>query len=102
MNLQELEEEEKRLSELLSDNRQKQREINTDIFLSKYGVKIGDIIEFKDGKETITGMLHRIEYNGTKVYYPYVMQLNSDGKAGKREKRCWWSGFETIKLVKHT
>lgn len=100
MNLQELEKEETDLNYLLSINRERQRVIHTNNFLSKYGIKFGDTVEFMDGSEKITGVFDRIEYNGVKVAHPFVKQLNSDGKVGKRDKRCWWSGLNTLKLVK--
>ena len=56
MNLQELQNEERQLVEILSNNRSKQREIYTDEFLYHHGIKIGDTIEFMDGKETVPGL----------------------------------------------
>lgn len=98
MELKELEQEEKRLMELLDANRKSQRVIHTQIFLSKYGINIGDTVEFEDGREKVVGVLDRLEYSGVLVNYPMIRLFNSDGKLGKREKRCWWSSFETLKL----
>lgn len=99
MNLDKLILEEKELSILLSNNRAKQRDIHTIEFMAKHGIKLGDTIEFEDGREKVRGVFHRIEYNGVKISYPYVLQFNQDGKVGKRERRCWWSQQETIKLI---
>jgi hypothetical protein len=82
-------EEEKNILFLLNENRKEQKRINTDNFLNKLGIEIGDIIEFKDGNDLVRGKFHKIDYSGVKPQYVYVLLFNSDGKIGKREKRCY-------------
>jgi signal peptidase I len=91
--------EEKELLAKISENRNKQRDYYTALFCEKYKVKIGDTIKFKDGKDTLTGVIDHFEYSGVKPNYPIVLLINNDGKVGKREKRCWWSALETIEVV---
>ena len=92
--------EEKELLIAIHENRVKQRNYNTKMFCKKYGIKIGDTIKFKDGKDIITGVISKFEYSGVKPNYPVVLLFNQDGKVGKREKRCWLSSLETIEVVK--
>lgn len=99
MNLQELEKQESELTNALYENLCRQREINASAFMEKYGIQIGDTISFMDGKEVVKGEFHKLEYYGAKVNYPYVLMINSDGKVGKRERRCWWSNLGTIKKI---
>lgn len=91
--------EEKELLAKISENRNKQRDYYTNLFCEKYKIKIGDTIKFKDGKDTVTGVINRFEYSGVKPNYPIVLLFNNDGNVGKREKRCWWSSLETIEVV---
>jgi len=97
--LSQLVQEEATILDSLSTNRAEQRDIRTEIFLEKYGIKIGDAIEFNEGKETIRGVITSLEYNGVKPVYVVVNQFNSDGKVVKREKRCWYSSLGTIKKL---
>lgn len=101
MNLEQLKQQEKELSDLLSVNRNKQRDYYTTLFCEKYKIKIGDTIKFKDGKDTVVGVINRFDYSGVKPNYPVVSLFNSDGKVGKREKRCYYSSLESIEVVQH-
>ena len=91
--------EEKELLAKISENRNKQRDYYTNLFCEKHKIKIGDTIKFKDGKDTVIGVIDHFEYSGVKPNYPIVLLFNNDGKVGKREKRCWWSALETIEVV---
>ena len=91
--------EEKELLIAIHENRLKQKNYNTEKFCEKYGIKIGDTIKFKDGKDIVTGVISKFEYSGVKPTYPIVLLFNQDGRVGKREKRCYWSSLETIEVV---
>lgn len=100
MNLQELKIQEEELIEQLSDNRTKQREINRDSFFQKHGIKFGDTIEYMSGKVKVVGVVHRLEYNACEVNHCYILKHNSDGNAGKLEKRIWMDEMKTVKVIK--
>ena len=98
--LEELKQQEKSLLLQLEENKNEQRAINTEEFLNKYGIKFGDTIQFEDGSKTVTGVFDRLTYSQSEPRYPIVKLFNADGKPGKREAQCWWSGLNTIKVVK--
>ena len=94
--------EEQELLNKLHKNREKQREIYTAEFLKEHGIKIGDTIEFEEGRHIVTGVVNRLEYSGTKPNYVMALTFKSDGNVGKREVRCYWSSLKTIKVIKST
>lgn len=99
MNLEQLKQQEKELTELLSENRNKQRELNKIAFIQKHGVDVGDIVEWMDGNTPRKGVISEIEFSGTTPNYYKAQLFNSDGKAGKRDARIWSYSLNSIKLV---
>lgn len=100
MNLQELKQQEKELTDLLSENRSKQKELNKIAFIQKHGVDVGDIVEWMDSSNIPRkGVVSEIEFSGTTPNYYKAQLFNSDGKVGKRDTRIWSFSFNSIKLV---
>ena len=99
MNLEQLKQQEKELTDLLIENRVKQRELNTIAFIQKNGFDVGDIVEWIDGKNQKKGIISEIECTGTIPYYYKAQLFNSDGKVGKRESRIWSYSLNSIKLI---
>ena len=99
MNLEQLKQQEKELTELLSENRSKQRELNRITFIQKNGFDIGDIVEWMDGKNQKKGIISEIECSGTIPNYYKAQLFNSDGKVGKREAIIWSYSLNSIKLI---
>jgi hypothetical protein len=99
MNIEQLKQEENKLVDLLTENRNKQRELNKIAFIEKYGVNIGDTIEWMDGRTPRKGVVTEIEFSGVDANYYKALLFNADGKIGKRESRIWYSSFNSIKLI---
>ena len=99
MNLEQLKQEEENLLNLLSENRSKQKELNRIEYVKKWGVDIGDTVEWLDGKTIRTGVISKIEYSGVNPNYYWASLFNSDGKVGKREMRIWSWNLKEIKLI---
>lgn len=94
--------EENELLTAISENKRKQKEYYTNLFCEKYKIKIGDTISYKEGKDNkdiVVGVLDHFQYSDVHPYAPVVLLFNSDGKVGKREKKCWYSSLETIEVV---
>lgn len=100
MGLELLELEEKDLRERLSVNLSAQREIKTEKFLKKYGIQIGDIIEFMDGRTKKTGVFNRIIYNLTEPVNIVIRLLKKDGTEGKMEVSPWVCHLDMLRLVR--
>jgi hypothetical protein len=99
MTIEQLEKEEKELSKLLNANREKQRELNKNIFISKLGIDVGDTVEWMDGSTLRNGMISEIEFSGVKPTYYKAVLFNSNGKIGKRDVRIWSYSIGSLKLV---
>ena len=99
MNLDQLKQEEEKLLNLISENRSKQKELNRIEFVKKWGIDIGDTVEWVDGKTIRTGVISKIEYSGVNPYYYWALLFNSDGKLGKREIRLWSWNLDGIKSI---
>lgn len=99
MNLEQLKQQEKELTNLLSENRSKQRELSKIAFIQKHGFDVGDAVEWMDGKTPRKGVISEIEFSGTTPNCYKAKLFNSDGKIGKREMRIWSFSFKSIKLV---
>ena len=99
MNLEQLKQQEKELTDLLSENRSKQRELNKIAFIQKHGVNVGDTVEWMDGNTPRKGVISEIEFSGTTPNYYKAQLFNSDGKIGKRDMRIWSFSLNSIKLV---
>ena len=99
MNLEQLKQQEKELQDLLSENRNKQRELNKLSFIEKHGINIGDTVEWMDGNTPRKGVIKYIEFNGVKPNYYIANLFNSDGKVGKRDVRIWSYSYTTLKLA---
>lgn len=97
--IEELLKEEKYLLERLSHNRKKQRELYTERFCSRTGVKIGDTVSFMDGRKRTVGIIHRFIYSGQKPMHPVVLILKKDGTPGKLERRIWLDSLGTIEVL---
>lgn len=99
MNIEQLKQQEKELQDLLSENRNKQRELNRIAFIKKCGVDVGDVIEWIDGRTPRKGVIKDVEFNGVTPSYFIASLFNSDGNVGKREMRIWSFSFDSIKLI---
>ena len=99
MDLEQLKQQEKELTELLSENRNKQKELNKIAFIQKHGIDVGDTVEWMDGNTPRNGVISEIGFIGTTPNYCNAKLFNSDGKVGKREIRIWSFSFNSIKLV---
>ena len=99
MNLEQLKQQEKELTDLLIENRVKQRELNTIAFIQKNGFDVGDIVEWMDGKNQKKGIISEIECSGTMPNHYKAKLFNSDGNVGKREVRIWSYYLNSIKLI---
>ena len=99
MTLKELEQEEQSLLNMLSENREKQKELHRIEFVKKFGIDIGDTVEWTEGQSLKTGVISKIEYGGVRPYFFHAYLLNADGKVGKREVRIWSSFLHRIKKV---
>ena len=100
MTLEQLLQQEQELNQLLSENRAKQREINTKAFVDKYGADVGDVVEWTDRGEVKKGLITYIEYSGCRPYALFANRINKDGTPGNRELRIWPNEFHTIKIIK--
>lgn len=97
MEIEQLKQEEKELTDRLVENKDKQRELNRIAFVAKYSVDVGDTVEWTDFKTQKKGVVSRIEFAGTIPYWYHAFLFNSDGKLGKIEMRIWKP--ESIKKV---
>jgi hypothetical protein len=99
MTIEQLQQEEKELRILLSENRNRQRELNKNAFIQKYGIDIGDTVEWIDGNTPRKGVVSEIEFSGVNPNCYKALLFNSDGKVGKRDVRIWSFSFKSLKLV---
>lgn len=99
MTLVELENEEKSLSKLLSDNRAKQLALNKIAFVEKHGVDVGDKIQWRDGRSIKRGVVSGLVTPGTRVQGYLAFLINSDGNVGKRECRLWSFQLGSMELI---
>ena len=100
MNIVQLKEEEQKLRALLSENLEKQKEINASELVEKYGINIGDTVEFIEWGKQKTGIVKRIEFYDTTPYGYIVGLFNSDGKLGKKESQISKYHTDLIKVIK--
>lgn len=87
------------LRKLLSENLTNQRELNKIAFIEKYGFVVGDIVKWRNGKESVKGVISEIEFFGVNPTYYKALLFNSNGKVGKREVRIWSFEFNSMKLI---
>lgn len=99
MTIEQLKEEETELTDRLSENRNKQRELYKIDFVEKYGADVGDTIEWMDGKTLKRGVVHNIKFSGVKPSLYEAFLFNADGAVGKRSNRIWFYSLETIKVI---
>lgn len=99
MTIEQLIKEEKQLRLLLSENLAKQKALNGIAFIEENGFKIGDKIEWTEGKKKKTGVISRIDSTGTIPYYYMANLFNSNGEVGKREVRIWRSDLSSVKKI---
>jgi len=97
MNIEELKIEEQALAKRLNENREMQRTINTAEFVKKWGVDIGDTVEWTEGSGKRSGVISRIESWSTTPSYFHAFLFNADGKLGKREVRIYGNSLKLIK-----
>jgi hypothetical protein len=99
MDIEQLEQEEKRILAELQANRSQQRELHTAAFIQKYGVNIGAVVEWVDAINKRKGMVFKLEYSGVKPCYIWCNVFNSDDKPGKREMKIWNYSMSTLVVV---
>ena len=100
MGIIELKEEEAGLIDLLNKNRAKQKELNRIDFIEKYGIDLGDEIEWQYGFEIKKGIISNIEFAGVNPKYFKVINFNKNGEIGKKEVRIWPQEQKSVKLIK--
>ncbi len=101
MTLEQLQKQEQELEQLLSENRAKQREIHTKAFVEKYGVDVGDLVEWVDAFGTIRrGVIIGPEYAGVDFLTVVTNLLNNNGEVSGSQLRIWKNEFHTIKVIK--
>lgn len=103
MTLEQLIKQEKELVARLSENRAMQRELNMRTFVreinEKYGLSIGEEVEWKMGDKVMRGILSNIVLDSSGRLSYYVVRLfNSDGRVGKRTTKI--CGFIHTHLLK--
>lgn len=102
-NIIELQKEEQELSELLSENRRQQRELNKLAFVEKHGVDVGYTVEWIESRTPRKGVISGIEFTGVNPVRYRVLLFNSNGKVGKRESKIWSFSLSSIKIIsKHS
>lgn len=89
--------EEKVLLSSLSENRLKQRQILDNEFCLRYGVDVGDEVLFTHRKQTLHGIISRIEHSGFNYSWFIATLFKKDGTIGARETYIW--NPETIKKI---
>ena len=97
--LEELKQQEKELTNLLVENRGRQRELNRIAFVQEYNADIGDTIEWLDGRTRRKGVIVEIEFSGVTPYYYRVQLFNADGNLGKRITRVWSPSSSQMKII---
>lgn len=86
-----LKQQEAELLKQLADNRDKQRKIKLAEIEKKFGISVGDVIEY-DGKK---GIVSRIKADRT--FPVYYLPFKKDGKPASQEVCCY--SLEKIKLI---
>lgn len=99
MNLEQLKQQEKELMVSLSENRNKQRELNEIAFLQKYGIDIGDTVEWTDIGILKRGVISEVKFVNREPMYLKVKLLNTDGTVGKRYAIIWSDCLNTLKII---
>ena len=102
MTIEQLQAEEKELLKLIHINQQKQRELNQLKFIEKYGVNIGDTVEYSskmNGQIDKKGVISGIEFTNTTPYFYLVNLFNANGKLSERSTRIWSFCFDSIKVI---
>lgn len=97
--LEHLIEQEKYLNGELSENRTRQREINTLEFCQKYGASIGDTIKWMQYTTEKTGVIIGFNFYGVKPAQYRVNLFKADGKKGKKEVLLYMSDIRTLKSL---
>lgn len=100
MNLEALRQEEQQLMDLLTENRNKQREINKAAFVQKHGADIGDLVEWHSSKGARRGIISKIEFSNLNPSYYHAFIANANGKFGKREVRIWSFEMDQFQVIK--
>lgn len=98
MNLQELVQQESELLSQLKENRAKQEELSSLIFTERYGINIGDTVEWEEGSVVKNGIISGIEFSCHKAIRYRAKPFNKNGEVNKRETIIW-SFPDTIRLV---
>ena len=94
--------EEAHLESLLYENRQKQKALNTEEFIKKHGINIGDRISWESMNKQLEGVVWYIEYtypNDTRPAYYHALLINSNGMTGRRDYRIWDHELKTVKII---
>jgi len=99
MKIEQLEQEEKRILAELQVNRSQQQRLHTDVFIQKYGINVGAIVEWVDGKTKRKGKVFKLEYSGVKPCYIWCNIFNSDGQPGKREMKIWNYSMSSLVVI---
>jgi hypothetical protein len=95
--LEKLKQEEQELEEKLSANQNRQKEIFKAEFVKKYGVDVGDEVEWEFGRKSMRGVIAAISCDYHQPYYHANLFIGK-GTLGKRAPRIW--NPETIQLIK--
>jgi hypothetical protein len=94
MTLEQLQQQEHELTQLLSENRAKQREIRRTEFYQRYGANIGDIVKWHNGITNRKGKIYFVSRDFCKV-----LLLKKDGTVGNRDAIILPTVFHTIEVI---
>lgn len=84
MSLDELKEDEARIRKELAENIRQQNLLKEILLIEKYGINVGDTVQYQDGKKVVKGVISKVKTSYSLAYY-FVGLFNSNGQVGKRE-----------------
>lgn len=100
MTIQELEQQEKELSKLLKENKERQKAYWRKTFSEEYGFGVGDTISLGDKKGVVV-MVPERSYKQWVGFGELKMRLyKKDGTLGKNESNIWSSDYKNITVEK--
>ena len=89
------------LMDKLSENRDRQREINVDTFCKKYDLTLGDSISFMYGETHIEGVLIDFYFGGgnTTFIFLEIAPFKKNGQPSKTFKKYWRDSVKSLKRI---
>lgn len=87
------------LMKSLSNNRERQRQINTDAFFNTFKANIGYTIEFVCNDVNFKGVVSHFQYFDLLIEFVLVYIFKPNGILGKRKMRIPANDFYSIKVI---